>query len=135
MKKILVLLLLMISTTSVVFAEWTRVTGSFDGDMTVYADFGTIKRKGHKVKMWRLFDFKTIQKGLGGESERHLSSVSRDEYDCEGETERQLDIHWYSSNMGQGEIVWSLTNIKNEASSVIPRSISESLFNIACSNK
>ena len=132
MKKVLVLLLLMISTS--VFAEWTRV-GSSDDGMTSYADSETIKRKGSKVKMWRLLDFKTIQKGLGGESERHLSSVSRNEYDCEGETERQLDIHWYSSNMGQGEIVWSLTNIKNEASSVIPRSISESLFNIACGKK
>ena len=132
MKKVLVLLLLMVSTS--VFAEWTRV-GSSDDGMTSYADSETIKRKGSKVKMWRLFDFKTIQKGLGGESERHLSSVSRDEYDCEGETERQLDIHWYSSNMGQGEIVWSLTNIKNEAESILPESIGETLFKIACCKK
>jgi len=119
----------MVSTS--VFAEWTEVGGN--DVITAYADFGTIKRKGNKVKMWSLLDLKTIQKGSRGE--RYLSSVSRDEYDCEEETERRLDIHWYSSNMGQGEIVWSSTIIKNEARSVIPRSISETLFNIACGKK
>jgi hypothetical protein len=129
MKNVVVLLLLLVSTN--VFAEWTEVSGN--DVITSYADFGTIKRKGNKVKMWSLLDLKTIQKGSRGE--RYLSSVSRDEYDCEEETERPLDIHWYSSNMGQGENVWSSTIIKNEARSVIPRSINETLFKIACGKK
>ena len=120
----------MVSTN--VFAEWTEVGGSADG-MTSYADFGTIKRKGNKVKMWSLLDFKTIKKGSG--DERYLSSVTRNEYDCEEETARQLDIHWYSSNMGQGEIVWSTTNYKEEPRSILPGSIDETLFKIACGKK
>ena len=48
----------MISTN--VLAEWTRVTGNDNGSS--YVDFGTIKKKGRKVKMWILYDFKTIQK-------------------------------------------------------------------------
>ena len=55
-------MLLMVSTN--VMAEWTEV--SSDGaDMTGYVDYGTIKKKGNKVKMWRLFDFKTVQKFEG----------------------------------------------------------------------
>ena len=132
MKKILTLLLLMVSTN--VLAEWTRVTESADGDMTVYADSETIKRKGRKVKIWRLFDFKTVQIFAGDNTRRYLSSVGRLEYDCEEETSAALDIYWYSGNMRQGDIVYSSTT-KDEAISILPGSIEESLFKIACSNK
>ena len=131
MKKILVLLLLMVSTN--VFAEWTRVTESADGDMTAYIDFGTIKRKGNKVKMWVFTDFKTVQKV---ENYRYLSEMRRYEYDCKEETSRQLDIYFYSGNMKQGEIVVSAKNIKiDEATSILPGSIDETLFKITCSKK
>lgn len=131
MKKILILLLLMGSTN--VLAEWTRVDNSSDGDTTVYADFGTIKRKGHKVKMWDLYDFKTVKESEGGK--RYLSSLSRNEYDCEEETSRLLDLYWYSGNMKSGEIIISLQNIKEEAESIIPGSVSKFFFNIACDKK
>ena len=128
MNKILILLLLMVSTS--VFAEWTRVTESADGDMTTYIDYGTIKKKGHKVKVWNLFDYKTVR--IGAANERYLSSVTRFEYDCKKEMVRQLDVHWYSR---QGEIVRSITNIKDETESVMPGSMIETLFKIACSKK
>ena len=128
MKKIVVLLLLMVSTN--VFAEWT-VVGSASGK-TVYADFGTIKRKGNKVKMWTLYDFNTVRQV---ENSRYLSQMERDEYDCEEETSRLLDFLWYSGNMRQGEIVLSSKNIKNEEMSVTPGSIDEILLKIACSKK
>ena len=130
MKKVLVLLLLIVSTS--VFAEWTRVSESADGDMTVYADSETIKRKGRKVKIWRLFDFKTVKETAG---KRYLSSLSRNEYDCEEETRRMLDLFWYSGNMRQGEMVSSQSNIKDEGTSILPESISEALFKIACGKK
>jgi hypothetical protein len=101
--------------------------------MTAYVDFWTIKRKGNKVKMWKLYDFKTVKKL--GENDRYLSEMRRGEYDCEEETTRQLDVHWYSGNMKQGEIVRSITNIKDEAESVIPGSINETLLKVACGKK
>ena len=130
MKKILVLLLLMVSTS--VFAEWTEVGQSAD-DTTVYADFGTIKRKGNKVKMWKLYDFKTVKKL--GENDRYLSEMRRGEYDCEEETVRMLDLHGYSGNMKTGHNVYSSNNIKDEATSILPESIGETLFKIACGKK
>jgi hypothetical protein len=130
MKKILVLLLLTVSTT--VSAEWTRVSGSPDGDMTVYVDYGTIKKKGNKVKMWNMYDFKTVQISV---NKNLLSSVNRVEYDCEEETGRTLDFYWYSRNMRNGEIVFSLTNQKDEPESILPGSINEGLLKIACGKK
>ena len=130
MKKILVLLLLMVSTN--VFAEWTRVDNSPDGNMIVYIDYETIKKKGNKVKIWSLIDFKTVQKSSYG---KYLSFVSRNEYDCEEETRRMLDLYSYSGNMRDGEQVYSQSNIKDEGTSIIPVSIDEVLFKIACSKK
>ena len=128
MKKLVVLLLLMVSTS--VFAEWTEVGGN--DVITAYADFGTIKRKGNKVKMWSLLDLKTVQEVAG---KKYLSVMSRNEYDCEEETSRRLDFYEYSGNMRNGEIVWSSTNIKKETVSIIPESIEEGTFNIACGKK
>ena len=130
MKKLVVLLLLMVSTS--VFAEWTEVGGNDDAGLTTYVDYGTIKRKGNKVKMWSLLDLKTVQEVAG---KKYLSVMSRNEYDCEEETSRMLDFYEYSGNMRNGEIVWSSTNIKKETVSIIPESIDEGNFNIACGKK
>ena len=132
MKKILILLLLMVVSTNVM-AEWTRVSESADGDITYYVDTGTIKRKGNKVKMWDLFDYKTVQKSSDGKE--YLSSLSRNEYDCEEETKRMLDFYWYSGNMKNGGVVISYPNVKDEGTSILPESIGETLFKIACGKK
>ena len=129
MKKILILLLLMVSTS--VFAEWT-VLGSGAYGTTFYADFGTIKRIGNKVKIWSLLDFKTVQKV---ENYKFLSQMVRSEYDCEEETMRILDVYLYSGNMRGSGIVFSDANIKKEAWSVTPDTIDEGLFKIACDKK
>ena len=130
MKRLTLLLLLMISTN--VSAEWTMVDKSSNGDTTAYVDSETIKRKGNKVKMWSMYNFKTIQEVAGY---RYLSSMTRYEYDCEEETRRQLDFYWYSGNMRQSEIVVSQTNIKDESTSVIPGSIDVSFLKVACGHK
>jgi hypothetical protein len=130
MEKI-ILLLLMVSTN--VMAEWTKVTDSKDVDMTVYIDLGTIKKKGHKVKMWILTDLKTVQKNSTGI--KYLSLLNRNEYDCEEETTRMLDLYQYSGNMKGGDNVFSYSNIKIEPISITPDSIDEVFFKIVCDKK
>jgi hypothetical protein len=120
----------MVSTN--VFAEWTAVSESANGIATVYVDFETIKKKGNKVKIWDLLDLKTAQKF---ENDRYLSTIQRMEYDCEEETGRTLDYYLYSGNMRNGEIVYSSKNIKDEPKSILPGSIDEGLFKIACYKK
>ena len=160
MKKLLVLLLLMVSTSCfsdiyknvddkgrifyraerkskediLIFKSipWTAVSTASTDDMTTYVDYGTIKRKGNKVKMWVLFDFKTIQR-WGNSS--FLSQIDRIEYDCEEEATRTLDDFLYLGNKGSGKVVYSRTNMKYEAVSIIPGTIDVMVFNIACSKK
>ena len=84
--------------------------------------------------MWHLYDFKTVRISKA-DNTRYLSSVGRNEYDCEEETLRQLDVYWYSGNMKNGDIVWSAKNIKNEAVSIPPDSIEVGILNIACGKK
>ena len=131
MKKILILLLLMVSTS--VFSEWTRV-GS-DGEISVFVDFQTIRKVGSKVKMWTLMDFKTVQQVSTLDTTTYLSGANHKEYDCEEETTRFLDIHRYSENIASGHIVYSQTNMKDEPESVIPGTLPEQLLRIACDKK
>ncbi len=122
----------MVSTN--VFAEWTDVAGNDAAGLTKYVDLEKINRQSNKVKMWQLSDFKTVQI-FAEDNTRYLSSVSRYEYDCEEETARQLDLYWYSGNMRGGEVVYSHSNIQNQAESIVPGSVGETLYKIACGKK
>ena len=130
MKKIILLILLTVSTN--IFAEWTRVNNTTDGNMIVYIDYETFKKKGNKVKIWIMMDFKTVQKSSYG---IYLSLLTRNEYDCEEETVRMLDLYNYSGNMKGGVPVYSQSNMKEEPSSIVPGTIDELNFKIACDKK
>jgi hypothetical protein len=130
MKKLTLLLLLIVSTN--VLAEWTSVGSNDNGNITFYIDYGTLKKKGNKMKIWTLINYKIVQKL---ESYSYLSSLSHEEYDCEEETVRTLDSYRYSEEMKQGDIVLSSTNIKEEPFSIIPESVYDFKFKIACSKK
>ena len=129
----------MLFSTSL-FAEWTKVTGSADGDMTVYVDSDSIKKKGNKVTMLTLLDYKVVQVVYPNHNSyksaaNYLSDVNHKEYDCENKKSRLLDLYRYSGNMREGEIVNSQSNIKMKGTSVLPRSMEEDVFKIACGNE
>lgn len=130
MKKIMVLLLLLVSSN--VFAEWTKVDVSENDILFAYVDYATIKRKGNKVTMLKIYDFKT-EENVG--NDRYLSVVNRDEYDCEEKTSRITDFVAYSRNMGKGDVVYSEKNLNDKADSVSPGSMRESLLIVACGKK
>jgi hypothetical protein len=130
MKKLILLILLLFSAN--VLAEWTLLesAGSEDG-FDVYVETQSIRRDGNKVKMWNMYDYKKVKVDV----KSYLASVSHVEYDCKEETLKLLDLFWYTGNMGQGVPVFSNTNIKKDPISIMPETIHESLFNIACRNK
>jgi hypothetical protein len=78
-----------------------------------------------------MYDYKKVKVDV----KSYLASVSHVEYNCKEETLRLLDLFWYTGNMGQGQPVFSNTNIKKDPISIIPETIHESLFNIACDKK
>ena len=111
-----------------VYAEWELASGDDSAKLTVYVDRDTILRKENLVKMWQLYDYKTVQT-VAGDS---LLSIQRhNEYDCTGERTRMLAYTWFSSNMGRGRVVYK-TAEEQPWAPVVPRSIDQALWKVAC---
>ena len=128
MKKIVVLLLLVVSTST--FAEWTRVV-TFS-TVVIYVDYQSIIKIGNKVEMSFLQDYNSAYT-VG--NIKMLSVKSSGEYLCEENKSRLLNYYWYSENMGQGNIVSGKDNLNDEARAITGISFDDGLFKIACNKK
>jgi hypothetical protein len=111
-------------------AEWTWSGGN--DQFNHYVDRATIRRSGNFVKMWDLFDYKTVQKAAGGES--YLSGKTQWEFDCKEEKSRMLAFTWFDEKMGSGKVVYS-DNDTGKWAPIQPESIGEALWKIACGKK
>ena len=119
--------LLMLSSGPV-YAEWVEVGGNEEAGVTVYADPGTIRRKGNRVKMWDLFDHKTTQNiGVG----LFMSRKDQHEYDCTKERYRLLAFTQFSGNMGSGTVGYSSSG-EVQWIPAQPGSLDQSLWKLAC---
>ena len=58
------LITLLLLSSGPAYAEWVDVGGNESG-MTVYVDSDSIRQKGNLVKMWQLYDYKTVQTRAG----------------------------------------------------------------------
>ena len=123
MKK-LVFVLLLISTSA--WAEWTRA-GDND-NFYAYVDFSTIRKKGNKVKMWHLLEYKTARKVAGT---TFLSMMEQYEYDCEEEQSRRLYVSWHSGHMGEGGAI-KINSDPMKWEPVPPGSAGKSLWDVVC---
>src|SRR5438552_1007922 len=95
----LILIMLLLLSSGPAYAEWVEVSDSNTlGGYVVYADPGTIRRKGALVKMWNLYDYKTVQTVADS---AYLSARTQIEYDCTKERSRLLALTWFSGNMGK----------------------------------
>lgn len=130
----LLLIIFLLLSSSTAYAEWIFVDRTADGQNTVYADPGTIRRKGDLVKMWHLYNYTTIKTVL---NKSLLSMKVQSEFDCAEEQVRTLAGTWFSGQMGNGAVVNSVPTEGNEAKwePVSPRSINEALWEFACSKK
>jgi len=125
------LITLLVLSTGPVYAEWVLTSGDDEAGMTVYVDPDTIRRKGNLVKMWQLYDYKTVRTVAG---DSFLSFQRQNEYDCTEERTRMLAYTWFSGNMGSGKVVYRTAD-EQKWEPVIPRSIDRSLWRVACSKK
>jgi hypothetical protein len=113
------------------YAGWVLTSGDDETGLTVYVDPDTIRRKGNLVKMWQLYDYKTVQTVAG---DSLLSFKRYNEYDCTEERTRMLAYTWFSGNMASGRVVYS-TPDEQQWEQVVPRSINQALWKVACSKK
>ncbi len=127
MTRLLIFILLFLSSVPA-YAEWLAVGGNEEAGVTVYADPGTIRRKGNLVKVWHLNDFKTVQI-VNGIS--YLSVKAQHEYDCTKDRERILALMKFSGNMGSGKVVYKDSDTRKWKPGA-PGSASHDLGKLAC---
>ena len=114
------------------YAEWVWVSFTkSEGGYDVYADPDTIRRKGELVKMWVLYDFRTIQLATGL---AYLSNRTQLQSNCADELERRIEVTWFSGNMANGNEVFTNSN-ESKWSPVAPGSVGQSLWKFACSKQ
>ena len=110
------------------YAEWVSISANNQSGRTVYTDPDTIRLKGDVVTMWSLNDYKTKQR-MGSTS--YLSYKVQTEYDCAEERIRKLASTFFSSNMGSGAVVYSISK-EGKWQQVVPGSLGQSEWDVAC---
>jgi hypothetical protein len=129
--KRLLLMTLLVLSSGPAYAEWVAVGGNEEAGVTVYADPGTIRRKGNLVKVWHLNDFKTVQIAQGNS---YLSIKAQHQYDCSRDRERILGTTKFSGNMGRGKVVYNDSR-EQKWKPVEAGTVSHDLGKLACSKK
>ncbi len=124
----LLLTMLLVLSSAPAYAEWVAVGGNEEAGVTVYADPGTIRRKGNLVKVWHLNDFKTVQIVKGNS---YLSIKAQHQYDCTEDRERILALTKFSGNMGRGHVVYTDSN-ERKWRPVAAETTNQALRKIAC---
>ncbi|MDD5300227.1 MAG: hypothetical protein PHD65_07010 [Gallionella sp.] len=132
MRKV-ILMALLVAVSSSAMAEWVTITGNKILAFTAYADANTEAtiKNGDKVKMWKMYDYKSSQEVSGY---KFLSSEFQNEYDCKEGQSRILANTTYSINMGVGEVIFAQSDT-GKWQSVIPDSIDEAMWKFACRKK
>jgi hypothetical protein len=131
MKKLLNLIFLMMISTNAM-AEWILLNSGDSYD--TYADQKSARKTGKIVKMFELMNYKSIQNDTDG---AYLSDVIHHQYDCKNETHKLISVTHYSENMQQGKSFGSIdfTKTSIEPSPIIPNTVAEELWKIACRKK
>ena len=127
MTRLLLTMLLLLSST-LVYAEWMVATGNDQTGITLYLDPDTLYRKGDLVKVWQLMDYKTPQ-NVGGDS--YLSTKLQRQFDCVEPRTRILTITNFSANMGRGDVIHTGLN-ETRWEPVAPDSVNQVLWEVAC---
>jgi hypothetical protein len=114
--------------------DWINVTAKVEKGLTVYTvyvDPDSIHRNGDVVRLWVLFDYRTIQSIVGGP---WLSSKARREFDCTASRIRLLGYMTFTGNMGSGEPVFSNSN-ESQWEPIAPDSIDRKLLEVVCTKE
>jgi len=125
------LITLLMLCSGPVYAEWVSVSVIDQAGVTIYVDSETIRRKGDRVNVWELIDYKTIQT-MAGTS--YLSARVQREYDCVGDLQRTLAQTKLSGNMGSGKVILTDSD-EQKWEPVDPGSIGKRLWKFACGKK
>ena len=100
-------------------------------NVQIYVDRATIRKMGDMATMRQLYDYKTAHRASDSE-EPYLSLNTDDEYDCKRKRMRMLYYTMYSSNKGEGKMVFLGFAPDIKWKLIAPESTSELIWEIAC---
>ena len=123
----LFLFILLFLSSGPAFADWMSL-GESDSGTTVYADPTIMRREGDLVKMWVLFDFKTVRTKEGVS---YSSAKAHMDYDCAEQRYEGLAVMYFSDNMGNGKVL-DRSSGKGKWLRISPGSLDQSLWKLAC---
>ena len=112
-------------------ADWTAV-GQANEIYAAFADRDTLRRHGNLVVMQGLYDFR--RQDFTPEGRGLYSTAVLREYDCESRNVRLLSAIDFAGHMGMGTPV-STSSTPRRWEAVVPGSIDEAYFTVACSTK
>ena len=127
MTRLFLITLLLLSSESV-FAAWVKVSDGDETGKSVYVDPTTIRRNSNLVKMWQLYDYKTVQT-VGGI--RFLTAEEQWEFDCAEERGRVVALKEFSGNMASGTMVFTNSQVSRWLP-VIPGTTGQTVWKMAC---
>lgn len=105
------------------------VTVGKNEKFSAYADPSSMRKSGNTVKMWSLFDYKTVQTGAAGK--QYLSAKRQFEYDCKDGRARARAETFHAENLAKGELI-ATSNLNLNWSAVAIGSADELLWTFAC---
>ena len=122
------LITIVVLSNAPAYAEWVKVGDGDEAGRTVYVNPATIRRNSNLVKMWQLYDYKTVQT-VGGI--RFLTAEEQWEFDCAEDRGRVVALKEFSGNMASGTMVYTNSEV-GKWISVMPNSIGHTVWKIAC---
>jgi hypothetical protein len=122
------LITIVVLSSAPAYAEWVKVGDGDEAGRTVYVNPATIRRNSNLVKMWQLYDYKTVQT-VGGI--RFLTAEEQWEFDCAEDRGRVVALKGFSGNMASGTMVYTNSEV-GKWISVMPNSVSHAVWKIAC---
>lgn len=126
----LFLFILLVLSSGPAYGGWMSL-GESDSGTTVYADLATMRPERGLVKMWVLFDFKTVRTKEGVS---YLSAKAHMGYDCAEQRYEGLEVMYFSGNMGNGNVL-DRSSGKGKRLRVSPGSLDHDLWKLACGKK
>jgi hypothetical protein len=131
MKRLLFVALMMVCSVS--WAEWEIFYAT--AEFTVYVDKSTIRRNGSVAKMWYMTD--SLEADTNYSERKYKSTKVRRAFNCLEESSAAISFAQYSGSIGEGSVVTSGEVKESELqwNSVVPGTLSENLWKIACGKK
>ena len=128
MKQVIFIILLILSSGPT-YAEWVAVGENVELD-TIYVDIETIRRNGELAEVWVMTDSKLAKRFLETNS-FYLSVRQLQQFNCGEERTRILNATWFSSNMGKGTVIDTLTK-EGQWNPLPPGSVGRRLMEVIC---